>query len=77
VVAGADDVVAIDRDFERREFRVAADAVGDHLIDRRPRLHVGAFRLLRVRAAHEGRCGTRVLAAYVALVRGLEVDPAR
>ena len=32
--------------------------VGDHLIDRRPRLHVGAFRLLRVRAAHEGRCGT-------------------
>ena len=47
--------------------------VGDHLIDRRARLDVGAFGLLRVHAAHEGRRGARMLAADVALVRRREV----
>ena len=73
VVARTDDVVAIDGDFERRQLRVAADPIGDHLIDRRPGLHVGAFGLLRVRAAHEGRRGAWMLAADVPLVRRLEV----
>ena len=48
-------------------------SVGDDLIDRRAGLHVGAFGLLRVRAAHERRRGARVLPADVALVGRREV----
>lgn len=41
--------------FERRELRIATDLLRDHLIHRRACLHVGAFGLLRMPAAHERR----------------------
>ena len=78
VVAGADDVVAVDGDLQRRQLRVAADPLGDELVDRRPRLHVRAFGLLRVHRAHERRRGPRMLPAGVALVGGrVVVEPAQ
>ena len=57
-----------DDSFESRQI-----CCGDHLIDRRARLHVGAFGLLRMHTAHEGRRGARMLPAEVALVRRREV----
>jgi hypothetical protein len=73
VVAGPDDVVAIDRDFERRQLGVAADLRRDELVDGRPGFNIGALGLLRVGAAHERWRRARVLAADVALICGLEV----
>src|SRR5205814_10233434 len=65
VIAGADDVVAVEGDLERRELRIAADLLRDQLIDRRAGLDVGAFGLLRMHAAHERRRGARVLATRI------------
>ena len=78
MVARADDVVAVDRDLERRQLRVAADQLRDHLVDGRPRLDVRALGLLRVHRAHERGGGPRMLAAGVALVgRRVVVEPAQ
>ena len=56
LVARANDVVSIHGDFKRRQLRVAADPVGNHLIDGLAGPHIAAFGLLRVLAAHEPRC---------------------
>ena len=78
VVACADDVVAVDRDFQRRQLRVAADLLGDHLIDRRAGPHVCAFGLLRVRAGHERWCRAWMLPTDVPLIgRLVVVQPCR
>ena len=78
VVARADDVVAVDRDLERRQLRVAADQLRDHLVDGRARLDVRALGLLGVHRAHERGGGARMLPAGVALVgRRVVVEPAQ
>src|SRR4029079_478403 len=73
VIAGADDVVAVDGHFQRAEHRVAADLCGDVLIDGRAGLNIRAFGLLRVDAAHERRRGPLMLAAAVTLIGAREV----
>ena len=69
MIAGADDVVAIHGDLQRRQLGVAADPLGDSLVYRHPRAHVGPFGLLGMLAAHERRGRPGMLPAGVSLVR--------
>ena len=76
VLAAADDEVVVERQLQRVERRVLADDRRRHLVDRRARLDVGAFGLLRPDAAQPRGADARVHAAAFAQVLGALVREA-
>ena len=62
VVALADDLQQIHRQFERRQLRLLADVLGGDLIDGGAEVIVGAFGQLGLGGAEEGGVGSRMAA---------------